>query len=607
MFRNILNGFKDIISPNIKSEKRILLVLIMIIIFLAASSFFIYMKFLNSALEDKICENMLITIEQLKANLDYRFNQVVETGKTGWAFLYNFVSSGSDRETELKEYREIMRLLASYEGRYMIKSMHLYVPDEKFYSVQRDNIYPLSALKDTVYVQHPGTYWIGVHQIRNSALTYMDVISCAISISSKFDYKAVAGVLFLNISASDIMETIDLEYENAHIYFCESDGKLIATDDPAKMIGDYAFTPEQMENIKKTQSGFMPDGRDSILIFSRLETTDWYLVLSIAKKELNSYSSFDLNIIRAIYAVVILAVFIVLLFAAYAMIIKRTINNINKSLMEINPALNFYDIFKSQSDKNRVKSTFSALYTLDLSVRHMVKEVKSLLEEQYKTELAAKEYQMQALQAQIKPHFLYNTLDTIVWLIKEKDINGSIWMINNLSKYLRGSINKGVGYVTLNEELELAKVYISIMKKRFSNSFDVEFIVSSESLKCYIPKLTLQPFIENALIHGLLHCEKEGKKLSVRACVTDDMLEVEIEDNGRGMSKETLEQLNRLKERARDGNKSYGIINVYKRLQLFSKGKLLFNINSAEGMGTCVTISLPAVTDPDISGYEQPS
>lgn len=596
MNKNIGQKVRNMLSfSNDKLFKSTVITLIIFVILIVFAGIFIYTQFLNLAIEEKICDNILIAIEQKRDNLDYRFEQIAETGKTIWASLYNYVNSTSARESELKEYREILGLITSYEGRYMIRAIKLYVPDDKSYSEQRDNIYPLSELDGTVYAQKSGTYWVGTNQIKKNVLDYIDVVSCAMSISSKSNYRAVAGVLFLHIDVLDILKMLNVEYENAHMYLCESDGKIIATDDNVK-IGEYAFSSDQMENIKEIQTGYIDGDNNNILIFSKMATTDWYMVLSINRPELNSYSSFDLKIIKVLYTVAILVVFVLLLFVVYTMIINRTVNHINKSILNINPDSNYHNVLKKKNIASKVRFPFGSLFSLDLSVRHMVNEIKSLLEEQYKAELAAKEFQMQALQAQIKPHFLYNTLDTIMHLVMDKDIDNSVWMISNLSKYLRGSINRGLGYVTLSEELELVKVYISIMRKRFSNSFRAEYQISDDSLQCYLPKLTLQPFIENALIHGLLYSEKEEKILSVRANVADGTLEIEIEDNGKGMSSEVLEQI---KQPSANSKKSYGINNVCRRLSLFSKGQFSFDIHSIENMGTCVTIRLPLITEPD--------
>lgn len=162
-------------------------------------------------------------------------------------------------------------------------------------------------------------------------------------------------------------------------------------------------------------------------------------------------------------------------------------------------------------------------------------------------------------------------------------------MVNTLSKYLRQSINKGPGIIPLREELELSKTYISIMQTRFKNRFSVNFEIEDAAEMYCIPKLSLQPLLENALLHGILYCEKPEKELTVRAWVADGSVHIEIEDNGNGMSEETVRALE-------SGTTGYGLGNVRKRLALFSKNEGNFDIFSREGFGTCIAIRIPAIT-----------
>ena len=219
--------------------------------------------------------------------------------------------------------------------------------------------------------------------------------------------------------------------------------------------------------------------------------------------------------------------------------------------------------------------------------------VKDLMERQYQDRLAIAESQMKSLQAQIKPHFLYNTLDIIKWMILDQRSEEAVQMVNSLSKYLRQSINKGPGIIPLREELELSRTYLSIMQTRFKNRFTVNFEIEDAAELYQIPKLSLQPLLENALLHGILYCEKPDKELSIRAWVADGSVHIEVEDNGNGMKEETVRALE-------SGTAGYGLGNVRKRLALFSKDDGEFNIFSREGFGTCIAIRIPAVTAENI-------
>ena len=220
----------------------------------------------------------------------------------------------------------------------------------------------------------------------------------------------------------------------------------------------------------------------------------------------------------------------------------------------------------------------------------MTAEINELLNQK---ELAAKELQkaeFRALQAQINPHFLYNTLDVIKWMILDKNPDDSVWMVNALSRYLRMSINKGEAIVPLSDELDLTRTYLGIMQKRFSHQFEVEYDLDQAAMECLIPKLSLQPLVENALLHGILYCDKTERRLVIRAWRSSRAFGVEIEDNGNGMAPETAQKLTELDIRT---SKSYGVANVHKRLDIFGQGKCKFYISAREGIGTCVMIELP--------------
>ncbi len=123
------------------------------------------------------------------------------------------------------------------------------------------------------------------------------------------------------------------------------------------------------------------------------------------------------------------------------------------------------------------------------SAGKMAATAQRIVEERYQNRLSISEYQMQALQAQIKPHFLYNTLDVIKWMIADGDIENGVWMVNALSKYLRLSINKGPGTVTLAEEMALTRHYLGIMQRRFKNAFQVEAEIEPEAENCLLQAL----------------------------------------------------------------------------------------------------------------------
>ena len=149
---------------------------------------------------------------------------------------------------------------------------------------------------------------------------------------------------------------------------------------------------------------------------------------------------------------------------------------VNATLARINASLDALNTGDDDNLKENVPQFLNPLHQLERNADQMVLTVKDLMETQYRDRIAIAESQMKSLQAQIKPHFLYNTLDIIKWMILDQHNEEAAQMVNSLSKYLRQSINKGPGIIPLREELDLSKTYISIMQTRFKNRFTVNFI-----------------------------------------------------------------------------------------------------------------------------------
>ncbi len=204
-------------------------------------------------------------------------------------------------------------------------------------------------------------------------------------------------------------------------------------------------------------------------------------------------------------------------------------------------------------------------------------------EEQRKSELLA-------LQNQINPHFLYNTLDSILALIEEKENDKAEEMIVALSRFFRISISKGKNIIPLRKEIEHAKNYLLIQKLRFGDAFDYSFDVSEDILDMDIVKLVLQPIIENSINHGL----KEGEVglIKVKGYKNNGYVYLSISDNGYGMIEETRLALeNSLKDES--SSKGVGLKNVYMRLRVYYGNKADMKIESALDIGTTITLIIP--------------
>ncbi|MDF2652847.1 MAG: sensor histidine kinase [Paenibacillus sp.] len=234
------------------------------------------------------------------------------------------------------------------------------------------------------------------------------------------------------------------------------------------------------------------------------------------------------------------------------------------------------------------------------SFNMMIGKIRMLLDQSIKEQQEIKKSELRALQAQINPHFLYNTLDSILWLAQSEKKDQVVQMVMALSKLFRISLSKGKDWITLEKEIEHLQSYLTIQQMRYRDILDYKITIDSNLYSLLILKMTLQPIVENALYHGLKN--KRGKGLvQITARIEDtDTFVIVVEDNGKGISEERLHQLrNDLmephtpKETGNEVSGGFGLHNVHRRIRLYYGESYGVQVDSIEGEGTIVTIRIP--------------
>ena len=236
--------------------------------------------------------------------------------------------------------------------------------------------------------------------------------------------------------------------------------------------------------------------------------------------------------------------------------------------------------------------------TLAESFNSMVGEIKTLVEDIHREQVNARDAELRLLQEQINPHFLYNTLDAIMWMTEAGENDEAIMMLQELSNFFRTSLSKGQSEITIRTEMEHVKSYLNIQRYRYQDILDFELDFAEDIMDYRVQKLTLQPIVENALYHGIKN--KRGKgliKVSGKADMEDIILTVE--DNGIGMNTEELARLRGLIDGSvkDDEQHGFGMANVEQRLQMHYGRAYGMKVDSAYGEGTTVTVRIPKVGD----------
>jgi len=233
----------------------------------------------------------------------------------------------------------------------------------------------------------------------------------------------------------------------------------------------------------------------------------------------------------------------------------------------------------------------------------MAEQINLLIQKNIEEQANFQKAEMKALQAQITPHFLYNTFDTIIWLAEEEDTERVVKITKAFSEFLRISLSRGHEWITIAQELDHIKNYLTIQKIRYNDILNYEIHVDDELLDCPIIKLVLQPLIENAIYHGIKNKRGRGniQVIVEYTNITKRSIKIEIKDNGAGFTPERLlEVQEELKKGDVDSEKLtsvYGLYNVNKKLKLYygeSTDGLI--INSKADEGTSISFVIPVVS-----------
>ena len=241
----------------------------------------------------------------------------------------------------------------------------------------------------------------------------------------------------------------------------------------------------------------------------------------------------------------------------------------------------------------------SEIRTMIHSFNRMVRELKASIEENEQVQQKKHQAEVRALQSQINPHFLVNTLNSIRFMAQVSKFDGIRKMAEALIKILSCSFRGSISFYTVREELDVLDSYLYLMKIRYSDGFEVVYDIDETCLDCKVPRLILQPIVENSIVHGLAEKEDDIGHLTVRLKASEDCLIFTVEDDGRGMTEEEIRQLLTPRERAEGDNTSIGVENVLSRLKLNFGSRYGIRMESQPGQYTKTILTIPLMNERD--------
>ena len=253
---------------------------------------------------------------------------------------------------------------------------------------------------------------------------------------------------------------------------------------------------------------------------------------------------------------------------------------------------------KGNYDIKAKEEGIGELKNLSAHFNIMADKLQEQMEEIRRNERERQQMEKKLLQSQINPHFLYNTLDSIIWMIRSEEYEGAGKMVSLLAKFFRISLSQGKDMIPLEKELEHASSYLAIQNIRFKDKFEFQIEADPALLKYLCPKLSIQPLLENAIYHGMEGMYEDGE-ITIRIYDRDGDIGIDVADNGPGMTQETIDHIMHNKVISSKRGSGIGVRNVNERIQLIYGEDYGVTITSELDEGTTATITIPKMEETD--------
>ena len=396
------------------------------------------------------------------------------------------------------------------------------------------------------------------------------------------------GLLCMNFTNPILEQILENNPETgSRTSVIQTDGTIVADHNKEK-IGERA----SYEDLLKGDSGeFSWKGR--LYIYQKVSGWNYYIVSSIASLELYAPS------IRTIIIMTVILFFMVLLsFFIVKLIIRRVYRPLDQTVQKMDQVA-----AGSLDTRLNVESMGEDFQKLATGFNSMMEKILVLMDQVKMEQHQIEQIRFNSLQSQIQPHFLYNTLECIHWQAMADGNKEISTLVMALAKYYRICLSKGHDVIPLELEIEHMKNYLIIQNMRYDNIIGSEIQIEENCKETMIPKLTLQPLVENAILHGVRMEDKNGM-ITVIAHRRDGDVCIRIEDNGVGMTREHIREI--MNTRVSSGRVHLGVRNVYERIRLYFGEDYGLSINSAPGEGTQITLLIPVLEEGAVSVRDTP-
>lgn len=589
---NIFNGIK-----NYSLRKRLILAVMLCILLPWFFTYFVSNYLTKDLLEERAVKQSEDSLSMVEINLKNVFDDIMYVSNyiqfdTNFRSILNsyqsidYTSQQADKKIALK-YIEISNNLAAVTDLLSPAYITILLENGHYYMNYSINDYnPLDFYEETWFEELASmnfyqTKWIGTHPTYIATDEQQDpyLISVARNLQqANFQNTHV----ILSVKEKQIREYLMKVQNNTNskYYLTDQQGTIFSSVDE-KIIGEslpYDVNSSNYQVIKY-------NNQDHFLVSYPVSYSDWRLVTLVPYQETIG----NINVMT-MTTISIQGVFLLLFLTILILLVRE----MTKPIIELNTVTK--SVQRGDFSRRTTVSGKSDMANLGSSFNHMLDTIEDMFDQIKIQEEEKREAELEMLLAQINPHFLFNVLNAIRMQLKLNGDEDSAQLIQSLSSLLRMTVNRNNPFVTLEQELEVIKNYTHLMNFRHQHEIELSIFLDKGSNEVEVPRFFLQPIIENAIIHG--YSNGRGGSIVISSMFVDDhYLQLEITDDGNGMSHEKLEQLKRkifsgeelVNKRSFDSFNGIGIQNVYQRMKMIYGDMFSMEVDSTMGIGTSFT------------------
>ncbi|MCG4527453.1 sensor histidine kinase [Intestinimonas massiliensis] len=472
---------------------------------------------------------------------------------------------------------------------------------------------PLATLKKSVFPQRQDWFAAAVDRIENLHFStphvqnlfedpdyrYRWVVSLSRQVELTRAGSIEGGVLLVDMSFSgieQICKDVELASSDGYLYLIDGDGEIIYH--PRQQLIYAGLLEENNRTAAGYEDGSHAEtfgGAKRQVTVKTVGYTGWKLVGVVPADNIwDNYGQLLLFFLFVVLFSIFLLVFVNLHLSERISVPIKTLERAVKEL---------------EAGREEVDIDVSGPYEIEHlghSIRSMVSTMRHLMDDIIEQEAQKRRSELDVLQSQINPHFLYNTLDSVVWMTENGRTDEAILMVTSLARFFRISLSRGSNIIPIADELEHARHYLTIQKMRYKNKFSAVIAAEDGVEGLYTIKLIVQPILENAIYHGMAYADGDGE-ITVRARRDGGDVVIEVADNGPGMPEEMVERLLDQSYAAAPGTKGSGIglRNVHQRIRLTFGEEYGLAIHSEPDAGTTVCIRLPVLEGPEAAAVRR--